>query len=160
MKRMVLILWLYASLMSLSIAQEPAATDGGQAQMLVSADSKIASNKRLVYDFWREVYEGGHMERVDHYLAPSYIQHNPNVPTGREGFVTVFSKIAKPKPVEDHVTAPLIAILGDGDKVMLAFRREYDDPQHPGQKYTSTWFDMFRIADGQIAEHWDPAQKH
>jgi predicted SnoaL-like aldol condensation-catalyzing enzyme len=28
-----------------------------------------------------------------------------------------------------------------------------------GQKYTSTWFDMFRIENGKIAEHWDPATK-
>ncbi len=158
--RMILVLCICAYLVTNCLAQESPAPEASQAQMLASPDPKVASNKRLVFDFWREVYEGGHMERVEHYLAPTYIQHNPNVPTGRDGFVAVFSKIAKPKIVEDHVTAPLIAILGDGDKVMMAFRREYDDPQHPGQKYTTTWFDMFRIADGQIAEHWDPAQKH
>jgi hypothetical protein len=37
--------------------------------------------------------------------------------------------------------------------------REYDDPGIPGETYTTTWFDMFRIADGKIVEHWDPAQK-
>ena len=43
--------------------------------------------------------------------------------------------------------------------VTLSLVREYDDPAHPGQKYTSTWFDMFRIQDGKIAEHWDNATK-
>ena len=28
---------------------------------------------------------------------------------------------------------------------------------HPAKKYTTTWFDMFRIENGKIAEHWDPA---
>ena len=43
--------------------------------------------------------------------------------------------------------------------VTLSFIREHDDPSNPGQKYSTTWFDMFRIQDGKIAEHWDPATK-
>jgi hypothetical protein len=31
----------------------------------------------------------------------------------------------------------------------------YGDPRNPGEPYTTTWFDMFRIEDGMIAEHWD-----
>jgi predicted SnoaL-like aldol condensation-catalyzing enzyme len=27
------------------------------------------------------------------------------------------------------------------------------------KKYATTWFDLFRIVDGKIAEHWDPAVK-
>ena len=27
------------------------------------------------------------------------------------------------------------------------------------KKYTTTWFDMFRIENGKIAEHWDTAEK-
>ena len=27
------------------------------------------------------------------------------------------------------------------------------------KKYTTTWFDMFRVEGGKIAEHWDPATK-
>jgi predicted SnoaL-like aldol condensation-catalyzing enzyme len=41
----------------------------------------------------------------------------------------------------------------------LSFVREYDDPTAKGQKYTTTWFDMFRIDHGKIAEHWDVALK-
>ena len=26
----------------------------------------------------------------------------------------------------------------------------------PGAKYTTTWFDMWRIRDGKAVEHWDP----
>ena len=29
----------------------------------------------------------------------------------------------------------------------------------PGKKYTSTWFDMLRVENGKVAEHWDPATK-
>ena len=28
-----------------------------------------------------------------------------------------------------------------------------------GDAYTTTWFDMWRIADGKADEHWDPMMK-
>ena len=57
--------------------QVPVQPNPGPGRMLASADPKAAANKRLVYDFWREVFEGGHMELADKYMAESYIQHNP-----------------------------------------------------------------------------------
>lgn len=140
-------------------AQVPVQANPDQGKMLASADPKLAANKKLVYDFWREVFEGGHMELADKYMAESYIQHNPNVPTGRRAFVEFFSRVASPKPVEPRIKAPLVAMVADGDYVVLAFAREAPDPSDSTKKYTTTWFDMFRIQDGRIAEHWDPAQK-
>lgn len=125
--------------------------------MLASNDPKLAANKRLVYDFWREVFEGGQMNLAEKYLAEGYIQHNPNVPTGRAGFVALFSKFAKPKPVQAKVEAPLVSIVAERDRVVLSFVQIAIDPKDPKKKYTTTWFDMFRIEDGKIAEHWDPA---
>jgi predicted SnoaL-like aldol condensation-catalyzing enzyme len=42
---------------------------------------------------------------------------------------------------------------------VLSFAREYADPKDATKKYSTTWFDMFRLENGKIAEHWDPAQK-
>src|SRR5437773_12573554 len=92
-------------------AQVPVAAAADHAVLLASSDTKAAANKRLVYDFWRSVFEGGHMELAEKYMAESYIQHNPNVPTGRAAFVDFFSKFAKPKPIEARVAAPLMAIV-------------------------------------------------
>jgi predicted SnoaL-like aldol condensation-catalyzing enzyme len=128
-------------------------------QMLASPDARLAANKRLVYDFWREVFEAGHMELAAKYMAEGYIQHNPNVATGRVAFVDFFSKNVTPGAIQPRVKAPLVAILADGDLVVLAFAREAPDPKDPAKKYTTTWFDMFRIEGGKIAEHWDPATK-
>jgi predicted SnoaL-like aldol condensation-catalyzing enzyme len=33
------------------------------------------------------------------------------------------------------------------------------DPQDSTKRYTTTWFDMMRIRDGKVAEHWDYGQK-
>ncbi|HEY2190190.1 MAG TPA: nuclear transport factor 2 family protein [Caldimonas sp.] len=130
-----------------------------QERLLASPDPRLAANKRLVYDFWREVFEGGHMEFAEKYMAESYIQHNPNVPTGRAAFVEFFQKFRKPAPIEARIKAPLIAIVAEGDLVVLSFAHENPDPKEPTKKYTTTWFDMFRIEGGRIAEHWDQALK-
>ena len=99
------------------------------------------------------------MEFADKYMAESYIQHNPNVPTGRAAFVEFFTKVRKPAPIEARIKAPLVAIVAEGDYVVLSFAREYADPKDASKKYSTTWFDMFRLENGKIAEHWDPALK-
>jgi predicted SnoaL-like aldol condensation-catalyzing enzyme len=138
-------------------AQVPVAPEPDHAKLLASPDARLAANKRFVYDFWREVFEGRHMDLAPKYMAETYIQHNPNVPTGRAAFVDFFSKLSGPRPIEDRVKAPLVAILADGDLVTLAFAREYPDPKDSSRRYTTTWFDMFRLENGKIAEHWDGA---
>ena len=97
------------------------------------------------------------MELAEKYMAENYIQHNPNVPTGRAAFIDFFSKVKKPRPIESKVAAPLVSITAEGDLVVLSFVRENADPKDSTKKYTTTWFDMFRIENGKIAEHWDPA---
>ena len=130
-----------------------------QKAMLYSKDSKLAKNKKLVYDFWREVLEGGHLDLASKYLLPTYIQHNPNVPTGRQGFIDFFSKFAKPQPISATVKANLISIVAEGDWVVLSFKEEHPDPKAPGKKYTTASFEMLRVENGKIAEHWDNALK-
>lgn len=142
-----------------SLAQVPVQAAPDHTKLLASPDPRLAANKRLVYDFWREVFEAGQMEAASKYMAESYIQHNPMVPTGRAAFVEFFSKVAKPKPIADKVAAPLVAIVAEGDLVVMVFARELADPKDPAVKYTTTWFDMFRIEGGKIAEHWDPAMR-
>jgi len=142
-----------------ALGQIPVAANLDHQQLLASADPNLAANKQLVYDFWREVFEAGHMELAEKYLADSYVQHNPNVPTGRAAFVEFFQRVTKPKPIEPKVKAPLVAIVAEGDLVVLSFVSQVPDPKDAGTKYMTTWFDMFRIERGKIAEHWDPATK-
>jgi predicted SnoaL-like aldol condensation-catalyzing enzyme len=101
------------------------------------------------------VFEAGHLDLAPKYLTDSYIQHNPNVATGRAAFVEFFSKFKKPGPIADKIGAPLVAITAERDLVVLSFVREVPDPKDPTRKYTTTAFDMFRIENGKIAEHWD-----
>ena len=136
-------------------AQLPVQAAADQSALLASADPHLAANKKLVYDFWREVFEGGHMELADKYMAEGYIQHNPNVPTGRAAFVAFFTQFVKPKAIQPTIQAPVVTMVAEGDKVIITFVR----PTGADKKATTTWFDMFRIENGRIAEHWDCAPK-
>ena len=139
-------------------SQLPVQATADQAALLASADPHLAVNKRLVYDFWREVFEAGHMDLAEKYMAADYIQHNPNVPTGRAAFVAFFTQFVKPKAIQPRIAAPLVTMVAEGDLVILSFVRETASPKDATKKSTTTWFDMFRLNDkGLIAEHWDPS---
>ncbi len=99
------------------------------------------------------------MELAEKYMTETYIQHNPNVPTGRQAFIDFFSQFKKPQVIADKITTPLVSITAEGNLVVLAFVSERTNPTDATQKYTTTWFDMFRIENGKIAEHWDAMPK-
>jgi predicted SnoaL-like aldol condensation-catalyzing enzyme len=132
------------------------ATD--HAALLHSPDPNLAANKKTAYEFYRIVLRGRRLDEAGTYMHDDYMQHNPNAETGIKGFKEFFSKLGGPLPIPETL-ADLVSIQAEGDLVTLSFRREHDDPAHAGQKYTTTWFDMFRIENGKIAEHWDPATK-
>lgn len=67
-----------------------------------SDDPQLAANKKLVFDFWREVFQARNMDLAPEYMAEDYIQHNPNVPSGREAFVNFFGQFEQ-QPVKDTI---------------------------------------------------------
>jgi predicted SnoaL-like aldol condensation-catalyzing enzyme len=140
-----------------AVAQLPVEVHSRPQELLQSDDAQLAANKKLVFDFWREVLQARHVDRAPQYLAEDYIQHNPNVATGRTAFMEFFGP-SPPVPIKETID-DLVRIVAEGDVVVLAFRRELPDLAREGQTYTTTWFDMFRIADGKIVEHWDYGTK-
>jgi predicted SnoaL-like aldol condensation-catalyzing enzyme len=149
-----------AALCAPAFAALPVVPGKDQAAMLKSSDPKLAANKKLVYDFFRIVLRGFRVDEADKYMAVDYIQHNPNAETGIAGFKAYFNAI-KPKqlPPIPATLDDLVAIQAEGDYVTLSFVKEYDDPSAPGKKYTTTWFDMLRVVNGKLVEHWDSATK-
>src|SRR5512138_1058590 len=108
---------LAGALGSAAQAQVPPVAAADQQAMLKSDDPKLARNKQFVFDFWRIVYEGGHLDQAPKYMAEGYIQHNPNVPSGRKAFVELFSKQRKPLPVGPRSRMPIISIIAERDIV-------------------------------------------
>jgi predicted SnoaL-like aldol condensation-catalyzing enzyme len=139
---------------------QPVTGASGRAQyaLLDAADPKLARNKRLVFDVWRQLVDAGREEVADLYLAEDYIQHNPNAATGREGAKAYFST-QDDLPIETSIRQDLVAMVAEGDLVVQVLRVELPNPYMDGDTYTTTWFDMFRIENEQLAEHWDAAVK-
>jgi predicted SnoaL-like aldol condensation-catalyzing enzyme len=147
-----------AAPLSSLLAQEAPTENPDQLSMLKDKDPQLARNKRFVFDFWRIVYEGRHLDQAPKYMDEGYIQHNPNVVSGRAAFVALFSRMGPPRPIEPRMKMHVINMVADGNIVMVSTVRKMRDTKDPNHIYSTTWFDMFRINDkGMIAEHWDPS---
>ncbi len=144
-----------------AVAQEAVVGVADAEALFTSPDPKLHANKQVVYHVVRDLLEAGHWELADRYLTERYIQHNPNAPSGRQGVVDLFTKRlgVVPTPIPEKTTRKIVAVLAEGDLVMVAFPSEQPDPVEPGKTYSTTWFDMFRIQDGKVDEHWDNSPK-
>lgn len=140
-------------------AQVPVTAAPQHDAFLSSPDAKLARNKKLVYDFWREIVDAGQVDQVDKYVAEQYIQHNPNVPTGRQALVEQIAKNVKRQAAQARIKAPVVSIVAEGNLVIVSLVSEIRDPADNNKNYTTTWFDMFRIENGKIVEHWDSAPR-
>jgi predicted SnoaL-like aldol condensation-catalyzing enzyme len=123
-------------------------------------DKQEKKNLDMVLEWWRVVIQNRQMDEAAKYQAEDYIQHNPNVPTGRAGFVAFFSKLPKPNIADPSKLASQPVVKGaKGDFVWLIFETESKDPRDPSKTYHSNSFDVLRIQNGKVQEHWDSAQK-
>ena len=109
---------------------------------------------------FKDILQYGHTELADKVMAPTYIQHNPNVPTGRAAFVDFFSKIRKPEPLQVGWKNKPTLMFASGSYVFLIVKRAEKDPDDAGQIYPAYWFDMVRVDNGMVQEHWDAATKN
>lgn len=115
----------------------------------VNSNSEIESNKKIVLDFYQQMFGDKDLTAVDKYIAPEYIQHNPNVADGSEAFKKAaegwFKGAPKTKIDVQHIAA-------EGDLVFLHIKNT-----NPDGSLKST-IDIFRLKDGKIVEHWDVHQ--
>ena len=114
-------------------------------------------NLAFVLDWWREVVQGGHLDLTTKYQAEDCIQHNPNVPTGRAAFVEFFRNVVgvKPKtPIPAKLDPEPVVKGAKGDFVFVVFEQQSQDPS---REYAWDHFDLIRVENGLIKEHWDEA---
>ena len=136
-------------------AQEPVVGVADPEKLFTSPDPKLNANKQAALHIVRDLLECGHWDEADKYLTKEYLQHNPLVVSGRDTVVKFFTGFMKPKPIPAKMATKIVAVIAEGDYVMVAYPREYPDPKDKTKKYSTTWFDMWRFENGKAAEHWD-----
>ena len=142
-----------------AIAQEPVVGVADPDSLFTSKDPVLNTNKQAAYHIMKDLLEANHWELADKWLTPEYHQHNPNVGSGRDPVVKFFMSFRKPTPVPEHMKTKIVAVVAEGDLVIVVTPREFTDPRDPSKKYTTSWFDMWRFKDGKADEHWDPATR-
>jgi predicted SnoaL-like aldol condensation-catalyzing enzyme len=141
-----------------ALAQAPVEAARDPEALFTDTDPQLHANKQVALRVMRELLQCNHWDEAERYMTERYIQHNPNVVSGRDAVVAFFSRTRQRTPTCEKLDAPVVAVLAEDDLVTVVWRMTCDEPSGSGT-YTSTWFDMWRIRDGKVDEHWDPAIK-
>jgi predicted SnoaL-like aldol condensation-catalyzing enzyme len=141
-----------------AFGQEPVVGVANSESLFRDANPRLNTNKQATLHIMKDLLQCNHWDEAGKWLTARYVQHNPNVRSGREGVVKFFG--TRPKtPTCDKLNTKIVAVLADGDLVTVVIPRELKDPKDPSKTYTTTWFDMWRFVGGKADEHWDPATK-
>ena len=115
-------------------------------------EALTARNKAVVRDFYTNVFLARNVDAAPRYVAPSYLQHNPQVPTGLKGLMDTFRPVFASYPPD--FKREILAIVAENDIVVLYHRKSWTSPKDH-QHHVALGFDMFRVQNGMITEHWD-----
>jgi predicted SnoaL-like aldol condensation-catalyzing enzyme len=145
--------------MSTVHAQERVVGVADPEALFTDKDPVLHRNKQAAYHITKDLLEANQWQDADKYLTERYLQHNPMAASGRDSVVRFFTDVMKRKPsaVPAKMKTPVVAVVAEGDYVIVVFPREFPRPDDPSKTYTSTWFDILRFVDGKADEHWDPA---
>ena len=108
---------------------------------------KTDENKAIVRGFVEDVLMGKAPEKLpSYYDGNNYIQHNVSIADGLDGLGAALAEMAKQGIKMEYFT--IHKIFGYGNFVLSVSEGAF-----AGQP--TSYYDLFRIADGKIAEHWD-----
>lgn len=108
---------------------------------------KTQVNKTLVKSFVEDILVNGKMEKLAGYFnGDNYIQHNPQIADQLSGLGKALEYLASIGVTMKY--DKIHRVLGEGNFVLIVSEGAF------GENHTS-FYDLFRVEKGKIAEHWD-----
>jgi len=108
---------------------------------------KTDDNKKLIKKFFDDILYANNIKNITTYISTEkYVQHNPNVADGLVGFNTAMEELEKAGLKMEYKKT--YKILGEGDFVLTQSEGELAGKD-------VTFYDLWRIENGKITEHWD-----
>ncbi|MEV4578138.1 nuclear transport factor 2 family protein [Nonomuraea jabiensis] len=104
-------------------------------------------NKEIVLRGFSE-FAAGNVEILRDLLREDFVEHSPGNPSGRDAFIEFIASA----PVA-AAKLDLKRVIAEDDHVMLHYHLV-----PPGDERGIAVVDIWRMADGQIVEHWDVVQ--
>lgn len=109
--------------------------------------TKTEENKKLVKQFVEDILVNGKMDKLAGYFnGDNYIQHNPLIPDQLSGLGKALGEWAKQGITMKY--SKIHKVLGEGNFVLVVSEGDL------AGKHNS-FYDLFRVENGKIAEHWD-----
>jgi predicted SnoaL-like aldol condensation-catalyzing enzyme len=121
----------------------------------MSDDPIGEANKALVRRVFEDIIDGGRLELAAELLRPDYIQHNPSVGQGVEGFVAYFTRLDRAKKrFGIRSSLSILHMLAENDSVFIHSTTRMEGIV----TLEFETMDLFRVQEGRLAEHWDVIQ--
>jgi predicted SnoaL-like aldol condensation-catalyzing enzyme len=111
---------------------------------------RTEANKALAVALIEDVLMGRDPARITDYIsAERYAQHNPMIADGLDGIIEAVETLTAQGNM--FVYTEIHAVLGEGNFVLTVSEGEWSGQTH-------AFYDLFRMEDGMIVEHWDVIQ--
>lgn len=112
---------------------------------------KTEANKKVVSGFVNDVLLNGQSDKITNYVNPEkYLQHNSSVADGLDGLGAALKYFAENGLVMEY--DQVHKVLGEGNFVLTMSEGKFGKGEHVA------YYDLFRVEDGLIVEHWDVIQ--
>jgi predicted SnoaL-like aldol condensation-catalyzing enzyme len=111
-----------------------------------TTDDRPLRNRALVLDAMTSLFQRHDASAVERLYTDDYIQHNPNIPQGRDALRGIVETLSP----SVHYEPGLIVAEGDMVAIHGRIRGWAEVPQ--------VVVDIFRVEGGKLAEHWDVLQ--
>jgi predicted SnoaL-like aldol condensation-catalyzing enzyme/truncated hemoglobin YjbI len=137
-----------------SIADHPEKTVNGHSMLdgatEITDKDLTEKNKEFAASFVQTVLIDGRFDKLSEFYHPEIIQHNPFLDNTVPGWLKGVEELQK-KGVSIEIKK-IFKVLGEGNFVLVCSEGKF------GGKYTA-FFDLFRLENGIIVEHWDVLQE-